>query len=109
MCQGDGSLDTFLQTETSDLSIWRKPVQPASPRSKAVDSKAAHRFQTGRCNGCVFPVSDKPDRFCYYDDSPILPGKKKCIVKTRLVIYELCCCLACQGTESLNAGYYIFC
>ena len=45
------SFDTFLQTEAPDLSIWRKPAQPASSRSKAVDSTAAHRFQTGRCHG----------------------------------------------------------
>ena len=66
------SLDTFWLTEVYDLSIWRKPAQPASPRSKAVDSMAAHRFQTGRCNGCVFPFSDKPDRFYYYDFAIIL-------------------------------------
>ena len=63
-------------SKASDLSIWRKPTQPASSRSKAVDSTAAHRFQTVRCNGCVFPVSDKPDRF-YYNDGlwPILPER----------------------------------
>ena len=77
MCQGDGSLDTFWQTEAFDLSIWRKPAQPASPRSKAVDSTAAHRFQTARCFDCVYPVSDKPDRFyCYDDICPILSEKK---------------------------------
>ena len=76
LCQGDGSLDTFWQTEASDLSIWRKPAQPTPACSKAVDSPAAHRFQTGRCNACVFPVSDKPDRFCYYYDiCPILPER----------------------------------
>ena len=51
-----------------DLSICRKPAQPASSRSKAVDSMAAHSFQTARCIGCVSPVSDKPDRFYCYDD-----------------------------------------
>ena len=54
------------------LSICRKPAQPASSRSKAVDSMAAHSFQTVRCCGCVSPVSDKPDRFCYYDGYDIL-------------------------------------
>ena len=52
----------------SDLSILRKPAPSASTRSKAVDRTAAHSFQTGRCNGRVFPVSDKPDRFYCYDD-----------------------------------------
>ena len=52
---------------TLGLSICRNPAQPASSRSKAVDSMAAHSFQTVRCCGCVSPVSDKPDRFCYYD------------------------------------------
>ena len=61
-------------SKASDLSIWRKPARPAAPRSKAVDSPAAHRFQTARCCGRVFPVSDKPDRFYYYYDiCPILP------------------------------------
>ena len=44
-------LGAFRQSEASGLSIWRKPTQPASARSKAVDSTAAHRFQTGRCDG----------------------------------------------------------
>ena len=62
---------------TTDLSICRNPAQPASSRSKAVDSKAAHRFQTGRCIGCVSSVSDKPDRLYYYEDCPVLPDRKK--------------------------------
>ncbi len=55
-----------------DLSICRNPAQPAPSRSKAVDSKAAHSFQTVRCPGRVSPVSDKPDRFYYYEDYDIL-------------------------------------
>ena len=49
--------------ETSGLSICRNPAQPASSRSKAVDSKAAHSFQTVLRPGCVSPVSDNTDRF----------------------------------------------
>ena len=45
-----------------DLSICRNPAQPASSRSKAVDTKPAHSFQTVRRPGRVSPVSDKPDR-----------------------------------------------
>ena len=45
------SVGVFRRTELSDLSICRKPAQPVPNRSKAVDSKAVHRFQTGRCNG----------------------------------------------------------
>ena len=56
-------------------SFCRKPARPASSRSKAVDSKAAHRFQTGRNNSRVFPASDKPDRF-YGDICPILTYMK---------------------------------
>ena len=74
VCRWDGCLYTFRQTDAYGLSIGRSPAPPAPSRSKAVDSKAAHRFQTGRFNGCVFPVSDKSDRFCYYYDiCPILP------------------------------------
>ena len=70
-------LGAFRQSEASGLSIWRKPTQPASARSKAVDSTAADRFQTGRCDARVFPVSDKPDRFYYYGNiCPILPERK---------------------------------
>ena len=68
LCQRDGSPDTFRQTEASDLSIWRKPARPASSRSKVVDSTAAHRFQTGRCDARGSPVSDKPDRFYCYEN-----------------------------------------
>ena len=75
--------------EVSDLPIWRKLALPASSRSKAVDSPAAHRFQTGRCNGCVFPVSDKPDRFYYYEICHILPD--------RLDYYNLLVSLADEG------------
>ncbi len=53
---------------TLGLSICRNPAQPASSRSKAVDSMAAHSFQTVRHPGCVSPVSAKPDRFYYYED-----------------------------------------
>ena len=61
-------------------------MQPVSPRSKAVDSTAAHGFLTGRCNGCVFPVSDKQDRFYYYYDiCPILPERKE-----RIDISNIC-------------------
>ena len=77
MCQGDGSLDTHFPL-LADLSIWRKPARPAPSRSKAARSAAAHSFQTGRCDVRVFPVSDKPDRFYYYDNvCPILPERKK--------------------------------
>ena len=68
MHRGDGSRGVVRWAEASDLSICRNPAPSASSRSKAVDSKAAHSFQTGRCNSCVFPVSDKPDRFYCYDD-----------------------------------------
>ena len=63
----------FPQMEVSDLSIRLTPALTASSRSKAVDSKAAHRFQTSHCNGCVFPFSDKPDRVYYDGICPILP------------------------------------
>jgi len=63
--------------ETFDLSIWRKPVQPASSRSKAADSTATLSFQTVRCDDCVFPVSDKPDRFYFYKICPILSERKR--------------------------------
>ena len=71
MQRGDGSRGVVRWAEASDLSICRNPAQPASSRSKAIDSLAAHRFQTGRCNGCVFPFSDKPDRFYYDKNCPI--------------------------------------
>ena len=92
MCQGDGSLDTFRQTEASDLSIWRKPERPASSRSKAVDSTAAHRFQTVRCNGDAklvplgprIPGFHKPDRFyCYGSDCPMKFHRFYCNLKRK--------------------------
>ena len=52
---------------TRVLPICRNPAQPASSRSKAVDSKPAHSFQTARSKGRVSPVSDKPDRSYYCD------------------------------------------
>ena len=64
--------DNRTVPSVTPLSICRKPAQPASSRSKAVDSMAAHSFQTVRCYGRVSPVSDKPDRFCYYDDYNVL-------------------------------------
>ena len=63
---------------TPGLSICRNSARSAPSRSKAVDSAAAHSFQTGCCDVRVFPVSDKPDRFyCYENVCPILPERKK--------------------------------
>ena len=111
MCQGDGSVDTFLQMEASVLSIWRKQAQPASSRSKAVDSTAAHRFQTGRCNGCVFPVSDKPDRFYYYYDiCPILHDKYKNVICSWMMKFlNIACCYNLPASHSNYTLYRSTC
>ena len=91
MRQGGGSSGALWQTEAPDLSIWRKPAQPASSRSKAVDSTAAHRFQTGYRNGWVFPFSDMPDRFYWYGYVwSILPGRgMRTISVSSLFIYSI--------------------
>ena len=92
-----------------NLSICRNPTQPASSRSKAVDSSVAHRFQTVRCPGRVFPVSDKPVRFCCYDDCIMLPKEKR-------VIYERFCCiqaifiifLCCTSVQFFDIIHIVF-
>ena len=85
-------LGAFRQSEASGLSIWRKPTRPASSRSKAVDSTAAHRFQTVRCNGDAklvplgprIPGFHKPDRFyCYGSDCPMKFHRFYCNLKRK--------------------------
>ena len=44
-------LTHFCRRKLLTCRFGEKSAQPASCRSKAVDSTAAHRFQTGRCHG----------------------------------------------------------